>query len=104
MSPLTPLHHLQQHPRAGSQGVGIATLIFAIFFAIFLRPIEQICPDSAGPFTVSISILERGRKVAGFTATMASSDFPRPCIIGYGSSPSRCGPPTRTTDGQTRDI
>jgi hypothetical protein len=54
MTPLTPLHHLQQHPRAGSQGVGIATLIFAIFFAIFLRPIEQICPDSAGPFIVSI--------------------------------------------------
>ena len=23
---------------------------------------------------------------------MAGSDFPRPCIIGYGSSPSRCGP------------
>jgi hypothetical protein len=22
---------------------------------------------------------------AGFTATMARSDFPRPCIIGYGS-------------------
>ena len=29
---------------------------------------------------------------AGFTATMAKSDFPRPCIIGYGSSPSQCGP------------
>src|SRR5215472_14930829 len=29
---------------------------------------------------------------AGFVATMAKSDFPRPCIIGYGSSPSRCGP------------
>jgi hypothetical protein len=28
----------------------------------------------------------------GFTATMAGSDFPRPCTIGYGSSPSRCGP------------
>src|SRR5215472_13059510 len=26
----------------------------------------------------------------GFTATMAESDFSRPCIIGYGSSPSRC--------------
>jgi hypothetical protein len=23
---------------------------------------------------------------------MAESDFSRPCIIGYGSSPSRCGP------------
>jgi len=29
----------------------------------------------------------------GFTATMAESDFSCPCIIGYGSSPSRCGPP-----------
>src|SRR6478736_5757222 len=29
-------------------------LFFAIFFAIFLRPNEQICPDSAGPFIVSI--------------------------------------------------
>src|SRR6202047_4225594 len=36
MTPLTPLHHLQQHPRAGSQGVGIATLIF-LYFRYFLR-------------------------------------------------------------------
>ena len=28
---------------------------------------------------------------AGFTATMARSDFSRPCIIGFGSSPSRNG-------------
>src|SRR4029078_5372413 len=31
---------------------------------------------------------------AGFTATMARSDFSGSCIIGYGSSPSRCGPDT----------
>src|ERR1700730_17301206 len=36
MTPLPPLHHLQQHPRAGSQGVGIATLIFR-YFRYFLR-------------------------------------------------------------------
>src|SRR5947199_7641703 len=30
---------------------------------------------------------------AGFSATLARSDFSCPCIIGYGSSPSRCGPP-----------
>src|SRR5229473_348946 len=30
---------------------------------------------------------------AGFPATMTESDFSCPCIIGYGSSPSRCGPP-----------
>ena len=29
---------------------------------------------------------------AGFTATMTRSDFSCPCIIGFGSSPSRCGP------------
>ena len=29
---------------------------------------------------------------AGFTARMAESDFSGSCIIGYGSSPSRCGP------------
>jgi hypothetical protein len=40
--------------------------------------------------------------VAGFTATMAKSDFPRPCIIGYGSSPSRCGPGRQMACGQTR--
>jgi hypothetical protein len=34
---------------------------------------------------------------AGFTATMAKSDSSWPYTIGYGSSPSRCGPPTRTT-------
>jgi len=41
---------------------------------------------------------------AGFKATMASSDFPRPYIIGYGSSPSRCGPQASTADGQTWDL
>ena len=45
MTPLTPLHHLQQHP-----WVGIATLIFRYFLAIFLRATEQICPDSARTF------------------------------------------------------
>src|SRR5208337_2502539 len=40
---------------------------------------------------------------AGFTATMAESDFSCPCIIGYGSSPSRCGPSlSRNSHGQTR--
>src|SRR4029077_4846199 len=35
-----------------------------------------------------------GRPVlfGGFVATMAESDFSCPCIIGFGSSPSRCGP------------
>jgi hypothetical protein len=37
-------------------------------------------------------------------ATIAESDFPRPFIIGYGSSPSRCGPEQRTAAGQTWDL
>ena len=42
---------------------------------------------------------------AGFTATMTRSDFSCPCIIGFGSSPSRCGPSrSRNSDGQTRDL
>src|SRR5262249_60634718 len=36
--------------------------------------------------------------------TMAESDFPRPCIIGSGSSPSRCGPSASVGDGQTGDL
>src|SRR6516162_6201352 len=38
---------------------------------------------------------------------MTESDFSCPCIIGYGSSPSRCGPPYSAPlddGGQTRDI
>src|SRR5205823_3606434 len=40
----------------------------------------------------------------GFPATIAESDFPRPFIIGYGSSPSRCGPERRTAAGQMWDL
>ena len=43
------------------------------------------------------------RLVRRLHATMAVSDFPRPCIIGFGSSPSRCGP-GRIAAGQTRDL
>ena len=39
------------------------------------------------------SAVDRSALFVGFTATMAQSDFPPPCIIGFGSSPSRCGPP-----------
>ena len=38
------------------------------------------------------SATDRSALFVGFSATMAGSDFSRPCIIGYGSSPSRCGP------------
>src|SRR6516225_726987 len=58
-------------------------------------------PGSAADcFAASCSTL-----FAGFIATMAGSDFSCPCIIGYGSSPSRCGPSlSRDADGQTRDL
>src|SRR4030088_1198703 len=38
------------------------------------------------------SAADRSALFTGFTATTAGSDFSRSCIIGYGSSPSRCGP------------
>src|SRR5882762_3133787 len=38
------------------------------------------------------SAADRATAFTGFTATTAGSDFSRSCIIGYGSSPSRCGP------------
>jgi hypothetical protein len=41
---------------------------------------------------------------AGFAATITGSDFPPPYIIGYGSSPSRCGPGQSIAAGQTRDL
>src|SRR6266480_1420912 len=51
------------------------------------------------------SAADRSALFAGFTATMAGSDFSCPCIIGYGSLPSQCGPSlSRDADGQTRDL
>src|SRR6266849_11106261 len=47
---------------------------------------------AAGP-TTDCSAAGRATLFAGFTATMTESDFSCPCIIGYGSSPFRCGPP-----------
>jgi hypothetical protein len=38
------------------------------------------------------SAADRSALFVGFSATMAKSDFSRACIIGYGSSPPRCGP------------
>ncbi len=41
----------------------------------------------------------------GFVATTARSDASNVCIIGLGSSPSRCGPPADTgTDGHAGDL
>jgi len=48
---------------------------------------------------------------AGFVATMAKSDFSGSCIIGFGSSPSRCGPAVflrwpnpRSPDSRTKSV
>ena len=40
----------------------------------------------------------------GFAATVPKSDFSYPFILGYGSSPSRCGPAWLTPPGQTGDL
>jgi hypothetical protein len=40
---------------------------------------------------------------AGFPATMEGSDFSSPCITGFGSSPSRCGPDF-IDPGRRRDL
>jgi len=39
----------------------------------------------------------RAALFAGVFAHTAESDFSRPCISGFGSSPSRCGPPAYTS-------
>jgi hypothetical protein len=59
-----------------------------------LRSTGSAAIAPADPSVVGCSAL-----FAGFTATMTGSDFSGPCITGYGSSPSRCGP-----DGQTQDL
>src|SRR3984893_12769719 len=54
-NPLPPLHRLSTASLSGSQGVSIATLILRYFFRYFSSTsTEQISPDSAGPFIVSI--------------------------------------------------
>jgi hypothetical protein len=48
------------------------------------------------------SAADRSALFVGFPATMARSDFSCPYILGYGSSPSRWGPPTQTARPNTR--
>src|SRR5437763_10895557 len=63
---------------------------------------------SAATFPADASAVDFFALFAGFTATMAGSDFSCPCIIGYGSSPSDADRRTRHTarddGGQTRDL
>src|SRR5262249_21312687 len=65
----------------------------------FAPPTPLRPPPQTPPRWASLALF------AGFIATMTRSDFSCPCIIGYGSSPSRCGPSlSRDADGQTRDL
>jgi hypothetical protein len=80
--------------RATAQGVSLP---------LGLRP--WLHGSAANSSAVDCSAAECSALFVGFTATMAESDFSCPCIIGYGSSPSRCGPSlSLDTDGQSRDI
>src|SRR4249919_4134522 len=56
--------------------------------------------SAANSSAVDCSAAECSALFVGFTATMAESDFSCPCIIGYGSSPSRCGPPYARANSQ----
>ena len=47
------------------------------------------------------SAADRSALFVGFPATMAESDAPAPSIIGFGSSPSRCGPAPHLHTGRT---
>ena len=75
-----------------------------------LPPLIRICPPndqlpSVPALRSTNSAADRSALFVGFTATMAGSDFSCPFIIGYGSSPFRCGPSlSRDADGQTRDL
>ena len=58
----------------------------------------------ASPLRSIDSAPPRGGLFADFVATMKESDFSCPCVIGFGSSPSRCGPLGDATDGQAGDL
>ena len=67
---------------------------------VVMKPANKAAHSATVGSAADRSAAKGSALFAGFTATMAKSDFPPPCIIGYGSSPFRCGPPTQTTDGQ----
>ena len=69
--------------------------------ACVVAPPSPWPPPLAPPY----SAVDRSALFASFAATTARSDFSSPCIIGFGFSPSRCGPPVGTrADGQTGDL
>jgi hypothetical protein len=57
-----------------------------------LNSADERSTDSAAFAPADASAVGSFALFAGFIATMTRSDFSCPCVIGYGSSPSRCGP------------
>ena len=62
------------------------------------------CSPRPPPLAPPHSAVGRPTLFAGFVATMARSDFSRPFVIGYGSSPSRCGPVGLAAAGRAVDL
>src|SRR5580704_12197412 len=93
MTPLTPRHHLQQHPRAGSQGVGIATLIFRYFLRYFSSTHRADLSRFRGTFHSFDPVGSRRFASRSIRASLFKVKCRRAKAL-----------PTRTTDGQTRDI
>jgi hypothetical protein len=75
------------------------------------RTVSRVEPSSSRTRSVMLapslgsidSTSDRPELFADFIATMEGSGFSDSCIIGYGSSPSRCGPPTHAS-GQAGDL
>jgi hypothetical protein len=71
----------------GNSLVGVQQMI-----ATRLNSADERSTDSAAFAPADASAVGSFALFAGFIATMTRSDFSCPCVIGYGSSPSRCGP------------
>ena len=97
-------------PAYGSH-LGCLTASLGLPYALWRQghAFPALCPARVASVRVLLGLrpsLHRLRRrspglVRGFIATMAESDFSCPCIIGFGSSPSRCGPVGSAACGQT---
>jgi hypothetical protein len=70
--------------------------------------VEQLMPPVQGPSSAARGLplpSQCSRTTSWSVLLQYGRDFSCPYIIGYGSSPSRCGPSlSLDTDGQSRDI